>query len=255
MPLARALGAARRRVRRRGRFDAAGAARSQARRAPDHRRRHDRNHRGHQERAGQACQRHRLRSARDRQRGRAARHRPAGARQPGALELSPAAAGRQRPRRQRGDRGRRRATAGCRLADPQPHQRHAGAGAQRRALHPVPDARRPHRAAGRRRRRRQRGEEPHRPQARRDRDLEGARRDRRPGVRDLSVAGAAAVGDRRRDRARGRRGPAVRHRGGVRRDHPAADRARAAAGRTGAGVLLRAADRARLRALAARPRP
>ena len=68
----------------------------------------------------------------------------------------------------------------------------------------------------------------HRPQARRDRDAEGARRDRRPGVRDLSVAGAAAVGDRRRDRARARRGAAVRHRGGVRRDHAAADRAGAA---------------------------
>ena len=118
---------------------------------------------------------------------------------------------------------------GRRLADPHPHQRVAGAGAQRRALHPVPHAGRPDRAAGRRRRRRQRGEEPHRPQARRDRDPEGARRDRRPRVRDLSLAGAAAVGGRRRDRARGRRGdPAVRHRGGVRRHHPAADRAGAA---------------------------
>ena len=43
----RRAGAARRRVRRRGRFDAAGAARSQARRAPDHRRRHHRDRRRH----------------------------------------------------------------------------------------------------------------------------------------------------------------------------------------------------------------
>ena len=72
----------------------------------------------HQDRAGQARQRHRLRPSRDHQRGCAARHRPAAAGQPGALDLSPAAAGRQRPRRRRGDRGRERATSGCRLADP-----------------------------------------------------------------------------------------------------------------------------------------
>ena len=48
---------------------------------------------------------------------------------------------------------------------------------------------------------------------------------------------------------------AVRHRGGVRQHHSAADRAGAAAGRTGAGVRLRPAHGARLRAVAARPRP
>ena len=41
---------------------------------------------------------------------------------------------------------------------------------------------------------------------------------------------------------------------GVRRDHPAADRAGAASGRARAGAALRPAHRARLRALAARPR-
>ena len=54
-----------------------------------------------------------VRPARDRQRRGAARHRPAGARQPGALELPPAAARRQRPRRRGRDRGR--ATRNCRM--------------------------------------------------------------------------------------------------------------------------------------------
>ena len=147
-----------------------------------------------QERAGQARRRHRLRAARDRQRSGVARHRSAAAGQPGALALSAALAGRQRPRRCRRHRCGRHATARCRLGDPQPHQRLAGAGAQRRALHPISHAGRADRAAGRRRRRRQRGEEPSRPQARRDRDVEGAGRNRRPRVRDLSVAGDAAVG-------------------------------------------------------------
>ena len=43
--------------------------------------------------------------------------------------------------------------------------------------------------------------------------------------------------------------------GGVRLDHPAADRAGAASAAAAAGVLLRPADGARLRAVAARPRP
>ena len=152
------------------------------------------------------------------------------------------------------DDARKRA-AGGRLGDPQPQQCLAAARAQHRALHPVPDAGRPDRAAGRRRRRRQRGEEPSRPQARRHRHVEGARRDRRPRVRDLSDAGDRAAGDRRGDRARRRRGAAVRHR---RRcsapSDAAADRAGAACRRARAGVRLRPADRARLRAVAARPR-
>ena len=57
-----------------------------------HRQRHDRAARRAQQRAGQARRRHRLRPARDRQRGGAARHRPAAARQPGALALPAAAA-------------------------------------------------------------------------------------------------------------------------------------------------------------------
>ena len=51
--------------------------------------------------------------------------------------------------------------------------------AQCRALHPIPHAGRPDRAAGRRRRRRQCGQEPSRPQARRHRHAEIARRHRR----------------------------------------------------------------------------
>ena len=102
-------------------------------------------------------------------------------------------AGQRRRRQRRGGRGRtgEGATAGRRLGNPHPHQRLAAARAQRRALHPIPDAGRPHRAAGRRRRRRQRGEEPSRPQARRHRHPEGARRDRRRRVRDLSGADPA----------------------------------------------------------------
>ena len=134
----------------------------------------------------------------------------------------------------------------CRLGNPHPQQCFAGARAQRRALHAVPDAGRPDRVAGRRRRRRQRGQEPPRPPARRDRHAEGAGRYRRARVRDLSVAGAAAGHDRLGDRTCDRRRPAVRHRGGVRRDHPAADRARALSARTGAGVRIRPPDRARL---------
>ena len=57
--------------------------------------------------------------------------------------------------------GGRRSGAGRdsrrRLGDPHPHQRVAAARAQCRALHPVPHAGRPDRAAGRRRRRRQCG--------------------------------------------------------------------------------------------------
>ena len=114
-----------------------------------------------------------------------ARHRPVAAGQPGALALPAAPAGerRQRCRRQGGDRaGARRVSAG-RLGDPQPQQCLAAARARRRALHPVSHHRRPDRAAGRRRRRRQCGEKPSRPQARRHRHHEGARRQRPPRVR------------------------------------------------------------------------
>ena len=170
-----------------------------------------------------------VRPPRDGERRGVARDRPAGARQSRALELPPAAAGWQRPRRQRASIAaarRRLPDAGWQIrgrtnATP-------ALGAQHRAFHPVPDPGRPHRAAGRRGRRRQCGEEPHRPEARRDRDPEGARRVRRPGVRDLSLAGDAAGRDRHGDRARLRRDAAVRHRGGVRRHHAAADRAGAA---------------------------
>ena len=48
-----------------------------------------------------------------------------------------------------------------------------------RTLHAIPDPGRPHRAAGRRRRRGQRGQGPSRPPPRRDRHAQGAGRDRR----------------------------------------------------------------------------
>ena len=228
----RRAGAARRRVRRRGRSDVAGAARSQTRRRAHHRQRHASKSapRSTASRTSSPAASPSGRAS-DGQRGRVARHRSAAARQPGALALpvAPARATATRAGNAVTRSGRRNASAGRRLANPQPHQRHAGAGAQRRTLHPVPHAGRPDRAAGRRRRRRQCGEEPYRPQARRDRDAEGARRHRRPGVRDLSLAGAAAVGDwRPRSGSCSARFCRSSIAGAVRRDHPAADRAGAA---------------------------
>ena len=124
----------------------------------------------------------------DRQRGGAARDRPAPARQPGALALSAAICRHDANDRaaRRGDRG------GQRRSFPMP----AGKCARRTNASPAlernverftqyPHAGRPDRAAGRRRRRRQCGEEPSRPQARRHRHPEVARRHRRPRVRDL----------------------------------------------------------------------
>ena len=94
-----------------------------------------------------------------------------------------------------------RAASRRRLGDAHPRQCLARARPQHRALHPIPDAGRPHRAAGRRRRRRQRGEALSRSPPRHDRHPEVARRDRRPRVRDLSDRGDAARRGRHRDRA------------------------------------------------------
>ena len=69
------------------------------------------------------------------------------------------------------DRAGAQAIAASRLGHPQPQQCLAAAAAQRRALHAIPHHCRPDRAAGRRRRRRQRGEEPSRPPARDHRHL------------------------------------------------------------------------------------
>ena len=93
-----AVGATRRRVRRRRRSGAADAARSENRRPHHHRQRRDRAARGADQRARQARRRHRPRAARAHQRGGAARHRPVAARQPGALAIPAAAAGRRRER-------------------------------------------------------------------------------------------------------------------------------------------------------------
>ena len=124
-----ALAAARRRLRRGRRPDADGAARHQTGRAAHRRQRHVRNPRRARERAGQARRRHRLRAAPDGERGGAARHRPAAAGQPGALALSPAAAGErhQRRRRQGGDR------AGARAISRRPAGRSAAAAMPRRS--------------------------------------------------------------------------------------------------------------------------
>ena len=64
-----------------------------------------------------------------------------------------------------------------------------------------------------------------------------------------------AGGNRRRYRRGAGRDPALRDRVDLRRHHSAADRTCAASGRTRAGAGLRADDRARFFALAARPRP
>ena len=112
------------------------------------------------------------------------RLRATGLLQPGSLvrwhyRLRLPAERRQRRRRQAVIGAGARAIARRRLGNPHPHQRLAAARAQRRALHAISHAGRADRAAGRRRRRRQCGEKPSRPQARRDRHDEGARRDRR----------------------------------------------------------------------------
>ena len=69
------------------------------------------------------------------------------------------------------------------------------------------------------------------------------------------IPGDGDVADWRCDRARDRRYAAVRHRRGVRRHPAAADRASPASGRAGARAALRIAHRARLRDVAAWPRP
>ena len=109
-------GRARRRVRRGGRFDPAGAARSQARRPRHHRQRDLPDPQRGRRRAGQARRRRRPRPALPGQRSRLARDRVAAARQPGALDLSGQTA-RQRRRRSRRDRADRRcAKRACREA-------------------------------------------------------------------------------------------------------------------------------------------
>ncbi len=253
----RRAGTTRRNLRRRGRSCPADAARHQAGRAAHHRQCHVRNPRHARERAGQARRRHRLRAAPAGEPGRLASHRPVAARQSGALALSPASGGQrqQRCRRQGGERAGPRAIPRSRLGHPQPQQRLAATRAQCGALHPVPHHRRLDRAFGRRRRRRQRGEKPSRPPARDDCHHEGARRQRPARVRDLPHAGAVAGGGRRRHRHGAGRDPAVCDFLDLWRDHSAADRAGAASGGTDAGAALWADDGARLRALAARPRP
>ena len=247
--------AARWRVWRGGRCDAAGAARSQARRAPHRRRRTDRGHRGPQERAGQACQRHRLWSAR----AWSARTRCA----PPAFWCPAASCAGL-------------TACGCRTAATAPPDAvTAAASAQ------LPDAGW-----------QIRGRTNATPALERNID-HFTQFLTLVGLTALLVGGVGVANavkshiDRKRDviatlKALGasggrvfaiylwqvllvsaagaaiglaaRRGAAVRHRGGVRRHHPAADRAGAATGRAGAGVLLWAPHRARLRALAARPR-
>ena len=166
-------------------------------------------------RAGQARRQCRARSALPRQRSGPARHRPAAARQPGALDLPRQTAGQCRRRSCRdgtSSTDARARIAGSRLGNPQPRQRLAAARAHHQPLHPVPDAGRPCRAPGRRRRRRQRREEPYRSPPRRHRDLQGGRRHRPRRLHDLSHAGDRACRARLRDRARRRRGIAVRDR-------------------------------------------
>ena len=156
--------------------------------------RHDRAARDPQDRARQARRRHRLRPAPADQRGGAARDRPRAARQPRALALPAAPACRrcQRPRRGRGRRRLGDATARRRLGGAHARQCLARARPQHRALHAVSHAGRPDRAAGRRRRCRERREALSRSPPRGDRDPEVARRDRRTRVRDLSHRGDAA---------------------------------------------------------------
>ena len=193
--------------------------------------------------------------ARSGQRGEPARHRIAAARQPGALDLPREAAEQcgRRSRRDPVDRQRAERPAGGRLVDPQQQQRVAAARTNHQPLHPVPDAGRPRRASGRRRRRRQRGQEPYRSPPRRHRLVQGAGRHRPRRLHDLPDAGDPARRGRLADRAGRRRGVAVRHRRRVRQAAAAAGDPCPASRRTGAVVRLWPAHRARLRIMAARP--
>ena len=174
------VGRARWRVRCRGRFHIAGAARSQARRPRHHRQRALPDPQRGRGRAGQARRQCRPRPAVSGQRGQPARHRPVAAGQPGALDLPRQTAGQCGRRSRRHPTGRRcaRHAPASRLGGPQPRQRLASARAHHQPFHPIPHAGRPRRTFGRRRRRRQRREEPHRPPPRRHRLVQGARRHR-----------------------------------------------------------------------------
>ena len=142
----------------------------------------------HQDRAGQACQRiafgPRVIVSEDALRA-------TGLLQPGSLvrwHYRLRLAGRQRPRRRRGDRRRgaqQLPDAGWEIRSRTNASPALERNVERFTQYPHPG--RPHRAAGRRGRRRQRGEKPYRPQARRHRHPEGAGRHRRPRVRDLSL--------------------------------------------------------------------
>ena len=132
-----------------------------------------------------------------------ARDRPRAARQPRALALSREIARErcERPRRGGARFGGGKAIAGSRLGGPHPQQCLARARAQCRTFHAIPHPGRVDGLARGRRRRRQCGPEPSRPQARHDRGDEIARRHRRARLCHLPDAGALARGHRRRDRS------------------------------------------------------
>ena len=100
--------------------------------------------------------------------------------------------------------------AGGRLEHPHAAQCRSALCPQHRALHPVPDPRRPDRPARRRRRRRQCGARLRRPQARLHRHPEEPRRAGRAGGAALPHAGDADRRRRHRHRPRRRRRPALR---------------------------------------------
>ena len=98
--------------------------------------------------------------------------------------------------------------AASRLGNPVPQQCLAAARTHHQPLHPIPHAGRPRRLAGRRRRRRQRGQEPYRSPPRGHRHLQGAGRHRPRRLCDLPHAGDRARRHRLGDRPRSRSGAA-----------------------------------------------
>ena len=177
--------------------------RSQARRPHHHRQSGNRAARGAAKRAGPIGRRDQFRAALADEPGSVARQRAAAARQSGAMAISVAAAYREFERQRR----RRRRTGGayripeCRLGRPHPQEGFAAARAQRRAFQPISHARRLDRAAGRRRRGRQRGGKPLSTQARCDRHNESTGRHRRRHFRHLLLADHAGRAVRDADRA------------------------------------------------------
>ena len=208
-------------------------------------------------RARQDRRRHRLRAAASAVAGGAEGHRPRPAGQPRALDLPahPAALALDRGGADPDRGGGEPPPARGRLERPHAAQCRSALCPQHRALHPVPDPRRPHRPARGRRRRRQCGARLRRPQARLHRHPEEPRRAGRAGGAALPHAGDADRRRRHRNRPRLRCRLALRDHGPLRPSPADPDPADAGLDRARDRAALRRAHGPGLRHRAFGPRP